>query len=93
MEESHHSNRIVDSLAEMKDDPQKPSAIVAKGQSINKRETPNNEPFKLSEEDMDRILKTVSRIVARGNILLQTGRISTAKDLEQKKQEVMTYEF
>ena len=42
---------------------------------------------------MDRILKTVSRIVARGNILLQTGRISTAKDLEQKKQEVMTYEF
>lgn len=93
MEESHHSNRIVDSLAEMKDDPQKPSAIAAKSQSINKLENLNAELFEFSEEDLDRILKTISRIVARGNILLQTGRVSTAKDLEQQKQEVMTYEF
>ena len=93
MEESQPSNRIVDSLAETKDDPQKQSTIAAKGQSINKRETPNIKPLTFSEEDLDGILKTISRIVARGNILLQTGRVSTAKDLEQKKQEVMTYEF
>lgn len=93
MEESQPSNTIVDSFAETKDDPQKPSAIAAKGQSIIKRETSNIEPLTFSEEDLDRILKTISRIVAHGNILLQTGRVSTAKDLEQKKQEVMTYEF
>ena len=93
MEESQPSNRVVGSLAETKDVLQKQSAIAAKGLSINNREKINNEPLAFSEEDLDKMLKTISRIVARGNILLQTGRVCTAKDLEQKKQEVMTYEF
>lgn len=53
----------------------------------------SQETLKLSPKDIDKILKDISRIVARGNILLQTGRITMAKDLEQQKKEVMTYEF
>ena len=45
----------------------------------------------LSKQDIDKIMTGVNRIVAHGNILLQTGRVVTETDLERQKKEIMDY--
>lgn len=49
--------------------------------------------LKISEKESSQIMESISRIVAHGNILLQTGRVISKDDLNRRIKEVLTYEF
>ena len=54
--------------------------------SISKRIVPNKwHRYKLAN--------SIWRITARGNILLQTGRVATDVDFQKLKERVLAYEF
>lgn len=46
----------------------------------------------LSNDDMDSLIHEISRIVADGNILMQTGRVISEQKYEDIKKEILAYD-